>query len=41
LYYDRNKLNVYLSGDAHIGTLSGDGQYEYGEEVTVSATVKT
>ena len=41
LYYDRNKLNVYLSGDAHIGTLSGAGQYEYGEEVTVSATVKT
>ena len=30
-----------MSGDAHIGTLSGAGQYEYGEEVTVSATVKT
>ena len=41
LYYDRNKLNVYLSGDAHIDTLDGNGQYEYGEQVTVSATVKT
>lgn len=41
LYYDRNMLNVYLSGDAHIATLSGAGQYEYGENVTVEATVKT
>ena len=41
LYYDRNMLNVYLSGDAHIATLSGAGQYEYGATVNVDATVKT
>jgi hypothetical protein len=34
-------LNVYLSGDAHIATLSGAGQYEYGATVNVDATVKT
>lgn len=41
LYYDRKLRNVYLSGDAHIDTLSGAGQYEYGASVTVEATVKT
>ena len=41
LYYDRNMWNVYLSGDAHVDTLSGDGQYEYGATVNVSATAKT
>ena len=41
LYYDRNKRNVYLSGDAHVNTLSGAGQYEYGATVNVSATAKT
>jgi hypothetical protein len=34
-------LNVYLSGDAYIATLSGAGQYEYGATVNVDATVKT
>lgn len=41
LYYDRNKHTVYLSGDAHVATLSGSGTYEYGKEVEVSATAKT
>jgi len=41
LYYDRNMWNVYLSGDAHVDTLSGAGQYEYGATVNVSATAKT
>lgn len=41
LYYDRKLRNVYLSGDAHIDTLSGAGQYEYGATVRVDATVKT
>ena len=41
LYYDRNKHTVYLSGDAHVATLSGAGTYEYGKEVEVSATAKT
>lgn len=41
LYYDRKLRNVYLSGDAHIDTLNGAGQYEYGADVTVTATVKT
>lgn len=41
LYYDRNKWTVYLSGDAHVATLSGAGTYEYGKEVTVTATAKT
>lgn len=41
LYYDRNMWNVYLSGDAHVATLSGAGQYEYGATVNVSATAKT
>ena len=41
LYYDRKMWNVYLSGDAHVDTLSGAGQYEYGATVDVSATAKT
>lgn len=41
LYYTRNEHTVYLSGDAHIATLSGAGTFEYGKEVTVSATVKS
>lgn len=41
LYYDRKLRTVYLSGDAHIDTLNGAGQYEYGANVTVSATAKT
>ena len=40
-YYDRNMWNVYLSGDAHVATLSGAGAYKYGADVTVSATAKT
>lgn len=40
-YYDRNMWNVYLSGDAHVATLSGSGAYKYGADVTVSATAKT
>jgi len=40
-YYDRNMWNVYLSGDAHVATLSGSGAYKYGDDVTVSATAKT
>lgn len=41
LYYDRKLRTVYLSGDAHINTLNGAGQYEYGADVEVSATAKT
>ena len=41
LYYDRKLRNVYLSGDVHVDTLNGSGQYEYGATVDVSATAKT
>lgn len=41
LYYDRNRWNVYLSGDAHVQSLSWAGVYEYGAEVKVDMKAKT
>ena len=41
LYYDRNKWTVSLSGDEHIDTLSGDGVYDYEQDVRVEAEAKT
>jgi hypothetical protein len=41
IYYDRRMYHVYLSGDAHIGSLSGAGTYRFGDTVNVSATVKS
>ncbi len=40
-YYDRNMWNVYLSGDAHVATLTGYGEYKYGADVTVDMTAET
>jgi hypothetical protein len=33
--------NVYLSGDAHVATLTGYGEYKYGADVTVDMTAET
>ena len=41
LYYTRDSYHVYLSGDAHVDTLTWEGDYRYGADVTVTATAKT
>ncbi len=40
LYYSRNERHVYLSGNNDVA-LTWEGDYEYGEEVEVTATPKT
>jgi hypothetical protein len=41
LYYDRNRYDVNLSGDAHVATLTGAGTYDFQADVTVDMTAKT
>ena len=39
LYYTRNTYDVILTNDMeYAGTIAGEGSYEYGEEVTLTAT---
>lgn len=43
LYYDRDKYHVYLAGDANVDPtgFTWEGDYFYGEDVTVDMTAKT
>jgi len=41
IYYDRSMYHVYLSGDAHVLSLTGDGDYRFWDTVNVSATVQS
>ena len=41
IYYDRSEYHVYLSGDAHVIDLIGEGDYSYDSEVTVEAVVQS
>ncbi len=41
LFYDRGTFHVYLSGDAHVTSLSGEWNYRFWDTVNVSATVQS
>jgi hypothetical protein len=41
LFYDRGTFHVYLSGDAHVTSLSGERDYRFWDTVNVSATVQS
>ena len=39
VYYTRNSYNVVLTKGNYITEVSGSGTYEYGQSVTINATI--